>query len=141
MEHRPVIWAVVTRGWQKRCPHCGQAPIFKGWVTAHERCVVCGLVFHRKQGDTWFFWIVTDRIPLLFGIAAVYFGFRVTHWIIGILFLLALVVPLVATIPRRQGVAIALAYLSRVYWRDASDHIPEPWPDGGKSSSAARSGT
>ena len=130
----PPIWTVIKRGWRKRCPHCGQAPIFKRWVTAHERCGACGLRFHRDHGNTWFFWIVTDRIPLFLGIVAIYFGFRVKGWLPGMLFLSAMVVPIVGTMPRRQGVAIALDYLSRVYWPEADDDIPEPWhpldPDG-----------
>ena len=126
-EYRPQFWTVIKRGWHKRCPHCGQAPIFKRWVTAHERCSVCGLLFHRNHGDTWFFWIVTDRIPLLLGITAIYFGFRDSGRITGIVFVVLAVIPIVATMPRRQGVAIALEYLSRVYWREADDDIPEPW--------------
>ena len=35
-----------------------------------------------------------------------------------------MVVPLVATMPHRQGVAIALNYLSRVYFQDPSDDMP-----------------
>ena len=35
-----------------------------------------------------------------------------------------MVVPLVATMPQRQGAAIALNYLSRVYFPDPSDEIP-----------------
>jgi hypothetical protein len=35
-----------------------------------------------------------------------------------------MVVPLVLTMPHRQGMAIALDYVSRVYLRDPSDHIP-----------------
>ena len=37
--------------------------------------------------------------------------------------------PLVATMPQRQGVAIALIYLPRVYFRDPSDDLPPPRGD------------
>jgi len=39
-------------------------------------------------------------------------------------FFSAMVVPLIATMPHRQGVAVALNYLSRVYFRDPSDELP-----------------
>jgi hypothetical protein len=42
----------------------------------------------------------------------------------GLLFFGGMSVPLVATMPHRQGVTIALNYLSRVYFRDPSDALP-----------------
>ena len=67
-----------------------------------------------------------DRVPIFLGIVAIYFGFRVTNWVNGLLFFGAMAGPLIATMPHRQGVAIALNYLSRVYFRDPSDTLPEP---------------
>ena len=81
-------------------------------------------MYQRNQGDIWAFWILTDRIPIAAGIVAVYFGFRVNTFAEGVLFFLAMAVPLVLTMPHRQGLALALDYLSRVYWRDPSDSLP-----------------
>ncbi len=94
------------------------------WITTHERCRVCGLVFVRNQGDTWLFWILMDRVPLFLGIVAIYFGFQVSDWRTGTAFFLAMAGPLLATMPQRQGIALALSYLSRVYFRDPSDDLP-----------------
>lgn len=93
-------------------------------MKAYEKCPVCGYVYERDYGDTWGVWIVTDRIPLAIGIIAVYFGFRVTSFWLGLLFFLFLSIPLIATMPRRHGVAIALVYLSRTRFPDPSDPIP-----------------
>lgn len=70
-----------------------------------------------------------DRIPILLGIAAIFFGFRITTWLNGVGFFLAVAGPLVATMPQRQGAAVALSYLSRVYFRDPSDVLPAPLDD------------
>jgi hypothetical protein len=67
--------------------------------------------------------IIADRIPILAGIAVVYFGFRPEGWAAITAFFLALSVPVIATIRERQGVALALDYLVRVYLRDPSDEI------------------
>ena len=91
----------------------------------HERCRSCGLVYLRNPGDTWGFWIIGDRIPIAIGIVILFFGFRTTDWRILVSFFAAMVVPLVATMEYRQGVAIALNYLSRVYMPDPSDEMPE----------------
>ncbi len=99
--------------------------MFKRWMTMHDQCHVCGLCFLPNQGDTWLYWIVMDRIPIAIGlILIVFFDFRVTSVSTGILFLGGLVIPLIATMPRRQSVAVALHYLSRVHFPDPSDHIP-----------------
>ena len=121
----PTVW----RGVRRRCPHCGRGPLFVRWITPHRKCSDCGLVYLRNHGDIWFFWIVMDRIPILLGIAAIFFGFRITSWLNGIGFFLAIAGPLVATMPQRQGAAIVLSYLSRVYFRDPSDELPTPVDD------------
>ena len=88
-------------------------------------CSVCQLVYLRNQGDTWLFWIIMDRIPIAIGlILIVFFGLHVSSWLTGTVFFSAMVVPLIATMPHRQGVAVAMNYLSRVYFRDPSDELP-----------------
>lgn len=34
----------------KRCPQCGQGPLYTGWARLGERCDVCGLLFRREPG-------------------------------------------------------------------------------------------
>ena len=69
------------------------------------------------------FMIITDRIPILFGIAALYFGIHPHGWGSTAFFFAALSVPLLATLRERQGFAIALDYMLRVKLRDPSDEI------------------
>jgi len=64
-----------------------------------------------------------DRLPILFGVAALFFGFRAYNLLTGILFLAVMAVPMVATIRHRQGLALALHYLWRVHLPDPSDEI------------------
>jgi len=71
------------------------------------------------------FVIIMDRMPLMIGVAAVFFGFRSTSSLIAAIFFVLLVVPLVGTMPQRQGLALALDYLSRVYFPDDSDEIDQ----------------
>jgi uncharacterized protein (DUF983 family) len=104
---------VLRRGLRGRCPQCGEGPLFVRFLKTHERCSSCGLVYQRDYGDTWLFIIITDRIPMLFGIAALYFGFRAEHWLGNAAFFLALALPIVVTIRHRVGLALALDYLSR----------------------------
>ena len=70
------------------------------------------------------FRILMDRVPIFLGVVAIYFGFRITSWATGGLFFLAMAGSLVLTMPHRQGIALALSDLSRVYFRDPSDPLP-----------------
>lgn len=120
---RPPIRTVLFRGIRGRCPRCGEGELFRKWVRPHERCSACRLLYQRNYGDTWMFTNIMDRVPLLFGIAALFFGFRVTNVVSGAIFLAALVIPMAATIKHRQGLALALDYLWRVHLPDPSDEI------------------
>ena len=115
----------LRRGASRRCPHCGTGPLFSGWGHHVERCPSCGLVYERNPGDTWFFTILGDRLPVAVGIVLVYFGFARSHLVMGLAVFIAMTVLLVWTSPNRWGVGIALHYLSRVFWPDPSDPVPK----------------
>jgi uncharacterized protein (DUF983 family) len=111
---RAEFWRAIRRGWSKRCPHCGRGLLFIGWNKPHRHC-----------GDVWWVWIVTDRIPIGIGIVFLYFGFRVRSLWMGVVFFGSLALPLLLTIPRRYGLAIAITYLIRRRWPDPKDSFPE----------------
>lgn len=118
-----MIRTTLLRGLRKRCPRCGVGPLFRRGIRFHERCSHCGLLYQRNYGDTWIFIVITDRIPLLFGIAALYFGLVSISWGGTAALFFAVATPLLVTIRERTGLALALDYLSRLYFRDPSDEI------------------
>ena len=114
----------LARGVNGKCPHCGVGAMLDGWVSARDRCPECGLVYERKHGDTWAFWVVGDRIPVFVAIAVIYFGLK-PEWLLGgMLEFGALVAALVLTTPYRMGLILAVHYVSRVYWPDPDDPVP-----------------
>src|SRR5437016_10637781 len=68
------VMTALGRGLRKRCPHCGQGPLFRGWAMHIDVCPMCHLVYERNPGDTWAFTIVGDRLPVAVAIVLVYFG-------------------------------------------------------------------
>ncbi|MGH9141175.1 MAG: hypothetical protein ACRD2I_08540 [Vicinamibacterales bacterium] len=122
---RALVVTALRRGLSKRCPHCGQGPLFEGWSRHLDRCRVCGLIYERNPGDTWAFTVIGDRLPIALIVALIYFGFARTHQVVGVLTFLALGAGLVWTAPNRWGVGMALHYLSRVYWPDPEDPVPD----------------
>jgi len=120
---RQPIASALRNGLRGRCPRCGEGALFRRGLQAHDRCSECGLLYQRNYGDTWMFIIITDRFPVMLGIAAIYFGFRSTNWMASLAFAAVLLIPLLATIRPRQGLALALDYLSRMYFPDPSDEL------------------
>ena len=115
----------VGRGWRRRCPHCGRGPLFGEWGRHIPQCEACGLVFERNPGDTWFFTIVFDRLPIAAMVALLYFGVATTRPLLGAVLFAVLVLAVFWTSPNRWGIGIALHYLSRVYLPDADDPVPQ----------------
>jgi len=120
-----LITTALRRGLRKRCPHCGEGPLFSGW-SFFDSCSVCGLVFTPNPGDTWAFTILGDRVPLAVMVGVIYFGVVRSHAVLGVFMLVAVAVVGIWTTPNRWGAGIALHYLSRVYWPDPADPIPPP---------------
>ena len=119
------VFRAVGRGARKRCPHCGEGPLFSGFAHHLERCTVCGLVYERNPGDTWAFTIIGDRLPIGLLIAIVYFGIFRTNRTAGLTIFALIGVLFVWSSPNRWGIGIALHYLSRVFWPDPADPVPE----------------
>lgn len=124
MTRGELVLIALRRGVSKRCPHCGEGPIFSGWAHHLERCTVCGLVYERNPGDTWAFKIIGDRLPIAIIVVLIYFGIGRSHPLLGSGAIVVLVTLLVSTAPNRWGVGIALHYLSRVFWPDPADPVP-----------------
>lgn len=122
---RQKIATAIGRGWRKRCPHCGRGRIFSGWAHHVERCSVCGLVFERNPGDTWAFTILGDRLPVGVLIAIVYFGIFRANRSAGVVAFVIIAVLFFWSSPNRWGVGIALHYLTRVFWPDPADPVPD----------------
>jgi uncharacterized protein (DUF983 family) len=120
---RPPIRTALWRGIRQRCPQCGEGALFQRWIVTFERCSSCGLLYQRNYGDIWMFTNIMDRVPIAFGIAALFFGFRAHNLLTGIAFLAMMAVPMIATVPHRQGLALALDYLWRRYLKDPSDEL------------------
>lgn len=125
VKSRRLVATAIGRGWRKRCPHCGRGRIFSGWAHHEERCEACGLVYERNPGDTWAFTIIGDRLPVAVLIVIVYFGVFRTYRTVGFVAFAIIGILFFWTSPNRWGVGIALHYLSRVFWPDPGDPVPE----------------
>ena len=115
MHERPSLRLAIRRGFRRSCPRCGEGALFRRGIAVVEFCSVCHLRYQPNNGDTLMFMLITDRVPMLFGIVALYFGFVAESWLGTAGFFVAVATPMLATIRQRQGVALALDYVFREY--------------------------
>lgn len=109
----PTALRAIGRGLARRCPRCGQAPIFERFVNMRDRCAHCGLVFEERSGDTWGFWVLLDRLFVAIPLVILLLGFASSSLRFRVVLILLLMIPLIVTMPHRQGMAVALDYLFR----------------------------
>jgi uncharacterized protein (DUF983 family) len=118
----PKLRTLLWRGCRKKCPGCGQGPLYQGWIKLHEHCALCGLRLLPDQGDLWGPLLFFDRLLFLIPLIGVIY-FRQFH--ASLLWLVplggALCILLVITLPQRNGMSLALDYWVRCKAGDLSD--------------------
>ena len=114
----PKVVSALRNGLHRRCPRCGEAPLFEGFFQLQERCPKCQLELERNAGDTWALWLIGDRVFIAFIIIAVFLVFRSDSWTFGLAITICTVIPLFATMPHRMGLCLAIDYLVRSTWGD-----------------------
>jgi uncharacterized protein (DUF983 family) len=100
--------------------------MYQRWMKLHERCGVCDLQYLPNQGDLWGPLLFFDRILFIIPvIVLVYFGMWDPNRRFVTIFALLAIVILVATLPNRNGMSLALDYLIRRKSGDLYEPDPE----------------
>lgn len=111
-QHRAPRLQLLKRGLACRCPRCGEGILFDGWNNLVDQCGICGWEAKQREGNCWFFMYMTTgfftglMIVAMFIIkpANIFLG-QIAVGSIG----LALIV---ATLPVRKSLALALELYS-----------------------------
>ena len=129
----PSLRTVLWRGVRRRCPQCGQGPVFRHWLAMHDHCAVCNLHYLPDQGDLWAYVVAVDRalfiLPL---IAMIFFRLYNPHSVWFYIFSIVLLLAFVFTMPRRNGMCLGIDYWMRRKWGDLAKDAPPPTPTGPK---------
>jgi uncharacterized protein (DUF983 family) len=115
-DETPSLKTLLSRGWRKRCPRCGEGRLFRRYNILHERCSVCGLKYLEEQGALFGYLFLIDRALFLLPlIAMIYFRLYVPNPTWFYASFAVLIFALFYTLPQRSGVGVALHYLRRQY--------------------------
>ncbi len=122
----PTAKTLLRRGWHKKCPQCGEGPIYQGWIKLHEHCPVCHLRYLPDQGDLFGPLILLDRVIFLIPFIVLFY-FRLWHpgMITFIIVGIVMTFIMVYTMPNRNGVSLAFDYYLRRQTGDLAD-VEEP---------------
>ena len=97
----------------------------------HDRCPTCGQKYLLNPGDHWAFLIFIDRVAFILPlVAALYFRMYELGVLVFGTFAVGVISLLILTTQNRYGFSVALDYLVRARWPEASD------PGEGPASSA-----
>lgn len=114
------LMRLVWRAVRLRCPACGQAKIFRGWLAMYESCAACGRRFQRDAGyflgSIYFNYAVTGLL-----VTAMYFAMYFGD-VLGDEQRLALLMVFVIVFP-----AWFFRY-ARALWMAADEYF-DPWPN------------
>lgn len=110
MDRRSIRQAI-ARGLRKRCPRCGEGPLFAGWNRLRERCPVCGLVYEPGTGDSWFFMYMTTAGMTGVLVVAMFLIRPAVLWVGQVIVVLVGLAVMGLSLPYRKGIAVAIDYL------------------------------
>ena len=118
----PPFTTLMARGARKRCPRCGEGPLFKRFNIMHERCSVCGLKYLEEEGALFGTLFLVDRALFVFPlIVMIYFRSYVPNPVWFYVACAMMLFAVIYTLPQRSGMAVALHYLLR---RRRSRNLP-----------------
>lgn len=107
----------LRRGWARRCPACGGAPMLEGYLTVRQVCPSCSTeLFHQRadDGPAWATILITGHImaPLML---VVYATFRPEGWMMALGFSVVFVALSLWLLPRFKGAFVGLQWAKRMH--------------------------
>lgn len=107
--HRP-LWPALRRGLGRRCPACGKAMLFRGYLTLRAPCPACGLDTQRYRADdapAYFTIVIVGHIvvPLLLLIERLY---APPSWVEMAVFVPMTLALALLILPRAKGALVAV---------------------------------
>lgn len=115
---RDLLRLCLARALRRRCPQCGQAPLFARFARLRERCDACGLIYRREPGAELGSMTLIAIASELLAAALILLIWWGTDW--GIWASLAVSVPIVVTasyalVPWCMALWVGVEYLTDVH--------------------------
>lgn len=113
---RPLAPAL-RRGFLRRCPNCGQGPLFGGYLAVVDRCAVCQADLHHQRADDGPAYLTILLVGHLMAplILYVFTTYRPDPLVMATAFTLGCVALSLYLLPRLKGVVVAIQWAKRMH--------------------------
>lgn len=111
------VRSAMIRGWSRRCPACGGAPLMEGYLTVRQSCPACGTELHHHRADdgpAWATILIAGHLmaPIML---LVFELWRPEGWVMALGFSTAFLVLALYLLPRLKGVFVGVQWANRMH--------------------------
>jgi uncharacterized protein (DUF983 family) len=118
----------LVRGWNGRCPHCGDGRVFSAFLKVSDHCPTCREELHHHRADDappYFTIFVVGHIVVA-GVLAVEQAWRPDMWIHAALWTPLTLVLSLLLLPRFKGAMVGLQWALRMHGFGGPDSVEAP---------------
>ncbi|MBM3647823.1 MAG: DUF983 domain-containing protein [Alphaproteobacteria bacterium] len=111
------FWTALRRGWRGRCPRCGAANLFSGFLKMRSHCPACELSLEPYRADdapAYFTIFIVGHIVVPLVLVVERLGNQPPLWFHAVLWLPLSVILALCLLPRIKGTVIALLWAHRI---------------------------
>ena len=99
----------LKRGWQLKCPACGEGKLMIGYLKVNSSCYICGEELHHHRADdgpAWATILISGHIiaPLML---LVFENFRPKGWVMALSFSSIFLIVVLFLLPRIKGMFVS----------------------------------
>lgn len=110
---RTAIW----RAMRRRCPNCGEGPLFQGYLKVIDRCPVCHEEFHHHRADDGPAYLTILVVGHLLAVVIHFYFqlFRPDPLVMAIVLTVGCVGLALFLLPRMKGLVVAIQWARRMH--------------------------
>lgn len=115
-DNRPTGTAIL-RGFRRRCPDCGQGPLFQSYLKVADSCPVCREELHHHRADdgpAYLTILIVGHLMAPF-IHVVFTRFRPEPLVMATLFSVVALALSLFLLPRLKGVVVGIQWAKRMH--------------------------
>ena len=111
------LWPALRRGFRRKCPNCGSAPLMKSYLKVRDTCPVCreDLSHHRADdGPAYLTILIVGHLmaPMLY---IIFVNFRPEPLVLFTIFAIGCVSLSLYLLPRLKGAIVAFQWARQMH--------------------------